>query len=559
MRDETNVSALPHGLASRLSRRSIIAGAAAFAGVGLSSVGRAPTGSAAALLPSSQDGDRGTLIIRSARFPASFNPLIDDVRVWLYDGLVRFDENMNPVPDLAESWEISEDGLVYTVKLREDVVFHDGTPMTADDVIFTAELTMDESIGSAYRSKFIIDGAPVVWTKVDTYTVAATLPSPSSSFLAKLSRADEIFFCILPKHLLEGVEDMMTADFNQNPVGTGAYKFVEFRADERLVLAAHDEYHQGRPGVAQVVRLALPNEQAAFAALAAGEIDVTTLNEAGNVKAADENESIVVHRYNSNWVFAARFNFANSILQDINVRRAISHAIDRVNLVKAAISATAEVGNSPISYGWAANPNVTVYEFDMDQASQLLDEAGWSGSSPRQKDGQALHLRLTIDSGYGAPDLAAGIQALLGQIGIEVEIIQLEAATLDTTVYQDRDFDMYLGWQGFGVDPDIASRWMTADPSAGSYLDNPASYSNPEVDTALRAAAMALTQDERATALWTAQDLITQDCAAVWLQQWEAISAVSQNVGGLVLPPSTADMDNTGIFRDPWAVTSSRM
>jgi len=550
----------PQPKSSRFSRRRVLTGSAALAGTALMAGARfhgvAP---AAAALPLAQDGERGTLIVRSARFPASFNPLIDDVRVWLYDGLIRFDENMNPAPDLAESWEISDDGLVYTLKLREDVVFHDGTPMTADDVIFTAETTLDESVGSAYRSKFIIDGAPVVWEKVDDYTVTATLPSPSSSFLAKLSRADEIFFCILPKHLLEGVEDMLTADFNQNPVGTGAYKFVEFRADERLVLAAHDAYHQGKPGVAQVVRLALPNEQAAFAALSAGEIDVTTLNEAGNVKAADESDSITVHRYNSNWVFAARFNFANPILQDINVRKAISHAIDRVNLVKAAISATAVVGNSPISYGWAANPNVTVYEFDMEKANQLLDEAGWSGSSPRQKDGQQLKLRLTIDSGYGAPDLAAGIQALLGQVGIEVEIIQLESATLDTTVYQDRDFDMYLGWQGFGVDPDIASRWVTADPSAGSYLDNPASYSNPDVDAALRDAAVALTQDDRAAGLWTAQELITQDCAAVWLQQWEAISAVSANVGGLVLPPSTADMDNTGIFRDPWAVTSSRM
>lgn len=544
---------LPDHLENGFSRRSLLKGAAGVSLAGLVAAG-AGAGSIAA-----QDDERGTFVIRAARITDNFNPLLADVRVWLYDGLVRFDEDMNIIPDLAESWTISDDGLVYTLNLRQDVVFHDGTPMTADDVIFTAELTLDETVGSAYRSKFIVGGEPVVWQKVDDYTVTVTLSQPSSSFLAKLSRADEIFFCILPKHLLEGVTNLTTAEFNQNPVGTGPFKFVEYRPDERLVLAAHDQYHHGVPGVAQVIRVALPQEQAALAALRAGEIDATTLNEAGNVQAAESDESLQIYRYNSNWVFAARFNFANPILQDINVRKAISHGIDRVNLVAAAISPTAMVGNSPISFGWAANPDVVTYDYDVEAAAALLEEAGWNGSGVRSKDGSSLKLRLTIDPGYGAPDLAAGIQALLGQIGIEIEIIQLEPATLDTTVFEDKDFDIYLGWQGFGVDPDIASRWLTVDESAGgSYLDNPTGYTNPEVDTALRAAAAALTQEERAENLWHAQELITADCAAVWLQLWEATSAIGPNAGGLSLPPSTADMDNTGIYREPWKLTSTR-
>jgi peptide/nickel transport system substrate-binding protein len=541
-----------------VNRRQLVKGAAALAGVAALTGPVANDVVAAALVPNAQD-DRGTLILRARSFPATFNPLINDVRVWLYDGLVRFDADMNPIPDLAESWTISDDGLVYTIKLRQDVTFHDGTPMTADDVLFTAQLTLDEKVGSAYRSKFVINGTPVAWAKVDDYTVTATLPQPSASFLAKLSRADEIFFCILPKHLLEGVEDITTAPFNQNPVGTGPFKFVEYKADESLTMTAHDAYHGGKPGVAQVVRVATPNEQSALAALKAGEIDISTLNESGNVKAADEDSSLTVYRYNSNWVFAGRFNFANPILQDPLVRQAICHAIDRENLIHAAISPTAVVGNSPISYGWAASPNVTVYEFDLEKAASLLDQAGWTGSGVREKDGTKLSFALTIDPGYGAPDLAAGIQALLSQVGVEIEINQLEAATLETTVYQDRNFDIYLGWQGFGVDPDIASRWKTVPAdSTASYLDNPASYSNPEVDAALDAAATALTQEDRAANLWKAQDLITADCPAIWLQQWEAISAVGGNVGGLSLPPSTADMDNTGIFREPWTITSTR-
>lgn len=543
---------------SQVSRRSVLKGAGAVAGaIGL---GRPMLNDVmAAELVHFQDAERGTLILRARSFPATFNPLLNDVRVWLYDGLVRFDPDMNPIPDLAESWEISPDGLLYTFKLRQDVVFHDGTPMTADDVIFTAELTLDETVGSAYRSKFIIDGKPVVWAKVDEYTVTATLPVPSASFLAKVSRADEIFFCILPKHILEGEVDIATAAFNQNPIGTGPFKFVEYRADESLTLASHDAYHQGVPGVANLIRLSYPNEQSGLAALKAGELDISALSESGNVAAADEDEALTVYRYNSNWVFAGRYNFANPILQDLAVRQAITHAIDRVNLVNAAISPTAVTGNSPISYGWAASPNVTVYEYDPEKAATLLEGAGWTGSGTRSKDGTPLKLKLTIDQDYGAPDLAAGIQALLSQVGVEIEIEQLEAATLETQVFEDRAFDIYLGWQGFGVDPDITSRWLTVDPAAiGSYLDNPASYSNPAVDAALKASGIALTQEERAANLWTAQDLITADCPAIWLQQWEAISAVGANVAGLSLPPSTADMDNSGIFREPWMITSTR-
>ena len=546
-------------LSKPVSRRSVLQGGAAAMGAtalgGVASVQLLmPQGAAA------QEDDRGILIMRggTSQFPPTFNPLLNDVRVWLYDGLVRFDADVNPIPDLAESWEISEDGLVYTFKLRQDVVFHDGTPMTAADVVFTAEKTLDETVNSPYRSKFVIDGTPVVWEQVDDYTVTATLPKPSGSFLSKTSRADEIFFSILPKHLLEGVEDMTTADFNQNPVGTGPFKFVSYETDQQLVMAANDDYYQGAPGVKEVVRLNFPNEQSALAALQAGDIDVASLREAGNVKAAEETEGLSVQRYDSNWIFAGRYNMANEILADKAVREAISYAVDRENLVKAAVSPTASAGNSPISIGWAASPDVTVFEYDPEKAKTLLEEAGWTGDGIREKDGQKLSFTVTLYPDYAAPDLAAGMQQLLQQVGIEMNINQLEYAAFETEVYQDQNFDMYLDWQGFGVDPDITSRWITNDADTGSYLDNPSNYSNPEVDAALTASSTALTQEERQQYLWEAQNLITADAPAIWLQLWEAQIALDDAIGGYETPGTTADMDNTGIFREPWKLTSTR-
>ena len=542
-----------------VSRRRLVQMTIGGAGL-IAAAGQLPGVTSVGMVAAAQDAERGTLIIKGgeSQFPDNFNPLLDDVRVWLYDGLVRFDEEMNPIPDLAESWEVSEDGTVYTFKLRDGVVFHDGTPLSADDVIYTAQLTLDETVNSPFRGKFIIDGEPVVWEKIDDLTVQATLPKPFGPFLAKTSRADEIFFAILPKHILEACEDIATCDFNLNPVGTGPYKFVEYVPDQRLVLESHDAYFQGLPGAKQVVFLSFPNEQSALAALKSGEIDVSSLREAGNVKAAEEDSNLKVYRYDSNWIFAGRMNMDSPVLQDKAVREAIAHAIDRENLMKAAVSPTATVGNSPISIGWAASPDVPVFGYDLEKAKSLLEEAGWTGDGIRQKDGQPLSFTLSIYPDYAAPDIAAGMQQFLLQAGIDMQINQMEFATFETEVYENKNFDMYLDWQGFGVDPDIASRWLTSTAEEGTYLANPSNYSNPDVDTALNAAAIALTQEERAKYLWEAQNLLTADVPAIWLYLWQAQMATGPNVDGLSLPASTADMDNTGIFREPWKVTSAR-
>lgn len=512
--------------------------------------------------PAPVEDTRGMIIYKGSKASilTNFNPLLYDVRVWLYDGLIRFDENEKPIGDLAESWEVSEDGKVYTIKLHQGVLFHDGVEMTADDVVYTAQLTLDEKNNSLYRSKFIIGGKPVKWEKIDTYTVRATLPYASSSFLAKLSRADEIFFCILPKHILEKCTDLTTCDFNQHPIGTGPFKLAEFVPDQKVVLEANDNYFQGKPGVKYVIRLAYPNEQSALAAIMAGELDVSSLQEAGNVKVAEGNPDLTIYRYDSNWVMAGRVNMLNPILKDLKVRQAISYAVDRLSLVKAVIGPTTNIGNSPINLGWSASPNVVVYNYDPEKAKSLLEEAGWVEGSDgiREKDGQRLSLSMTFDSSYGKPDLAVGIQQYFKVVGIELTLKQLEPATAEETIYVKQDFDIYLDWQGFGVDPDIASRWIMSTQGKEDYLSNPSSYSNPLVDEAFAAAGIATTTEERQKYLWKAQDLITADAPAIWLHLWQAQSAVSKNVGGLSLPASAADMDNTGIFREPWKLTSTR-
>jgi peptide/nickel transport system substrate-binding protein len=390
--------------------------------------------------------------------------------------------------------------------------------------------------------------------------VRATLPQPSASFLAKCSRADEIFFDILPKHLLEKCENLETCDFNEHPIGTGPFKFVEHVPDQRLVMDAFDDYFQGKPALKRVIRVNYPNEQAALAALKSGELDVSSLQEAANIKVAEEDPDITVYRYDSNWILAVSFNVANPFLQDVRVRQAISYAVDRLSLVRAVISPSGNIGDSPIPSGWAASPNVRIYEYDPEKAKALLDEADWQPGSDgvRVKDGQRLSMTVSFTPGMGRPELAEGMQQYLKAVGIDLQLKQMESATFSEAVYQNRDFDLCFGWQGFGVDPDVALRWSTETAEIGTYMSNPSNYSNPVLDAEFKAAETSASLEERQQHLWKAMDIISEDCLAVWFHMWQAQMAVSKNIGGLSLPPSSADMDNIAIFREVWKVTSSR-
>jgi peptide/nickel transport system substrate-binding protein len=492
----------------------------------------------------------------------NFNPLLADVRLWIFNGLVRFDPDLKPIPDLAESWEISEDGLVYTFHLYKGVKFHDGVEMTADDVVYTAQLTLDEKVNSLWRSKFIVGGEPVKWEKVDDYTVRAILAEPSASFLFKCSAASNTATRILPKHILETCDDMATCDFNEHPIGTGPFKFVECVPDQRVVVEAFDDHFQGKPGLNRVVRLTYPNEQSALAALKSGELDVASLQEAGNVKVAEQDPNIDVYHYDSNWVMMARFNLVNPILKDVRVRQAISYAVDRLSLARAVIGPSVIVADSPIAVGWAANPNVRRYDYDPEKAKALLDEAGWEPGTDgiRVRDGQPLSLSVKVYEGEGKPELSAGMQQYLKAVGIDLQIRQLESAVYNAEVYENKDFDIYFDFTGSGIDPDIASFWMT--PTEGEdimvYFSNTSGYSNPEVDAAFKAAGVAASTEERQQHLWKAQELMTEDCVALWFHLWQGQMAVSKTIEGLSLPPSTADMNNSAVFREPWNLTSTR-
>ena len=334
-------------------------------------------------LAAAQEDDRGILIMRGsgATMPENFNPLLNDVRVWLYDGLVRFDEEMNPIPDLAESWEISEDGTVYTIKLREDVKFHDGTPMTADDVLYTAELTLDENdqlalpqqVHHRRRAGRLGEGRRLHGAG-DPAEAVRPLPRQA------LPRRRDLLLHPAEAHPRSSAPDMRPATSTCSRSAPGPTSSSSTYPDQRLVHGGPRRLPPGPPGVKQVVRLAYPER-----AIGAGGAEVgrdrrhRRCARRATSKRPRRTANLTVHRYDSNWIFAGRMNMANPILQDKAVREAIAHAIDRENLVKAAVSPTATVGNSPISIGWAASPDVPVFDYDPEKAKSAARGGGLDG------------------------------------------------------------------------------------------------------------------------------------------------------------------------------------
>ena len=187
---------------------------------------------------------------------------------FIFNGLVKYDKDINIVGDLAKSWDISEDGLVITFHLREGVKWHDGEEFTASDVLFTYEKLIDKNVATPYSGDFLlVEKAEVI----DKHTFQVRYKEPFSPALISWGMG------IIPRHLLEG-EDLNTTEFNRAPVGTGPYRFKEWRVGERIILTSYEEYFEGRPFIDRVIYRIIPDEATMFLSLKAGNIDYMGLS-----------------------------------------------------------------------------------------------------------------------------------------------------------------------------------------------------------------------------------------------------------------------------------------
>lgn len=429
----------------------------------------------------------------------------------LYDKLVDINQNLEIVPMLATSWQITDGGRTYTFKLRQSVVFHDGTPFNADAVKYNFERMLDKSFGSPRLSEVnLVTGV----TAVDPYTVRITLEKPYSPFLAVLSdRAGMMVSPAAAQRLGKGLA--------REPVGAGPYKFVEKRPQDRVVLERFDRHWDRTAGNAdRIIFRPFPDENARVANLRAGEIDIINLVPATEVpKLRTEANIRLLERaglgWQGMWIMVAGPPFDSKLL-----RQALNATIDRRTLVKVVFGEAAEPANGPFPPGmfsYAIPANSRVPERNLDLARQKLRDAG-------QPNGFAFTLKIT--PGRQPQQAAQVIQSMAAEVGIKVNIEIVEFGALLSQLDAHKFEASLLGWSG-RPDPDgnIYGFFVT-----GGGLNNSA-YANPRVDTLLDAARILTTPDQRRRAYTDVMNALNDDLPYLflwWPKEYKAMTTKLQ-------------------------------
>jgi len=402
------------------------------------------------------------------------NPMLDwnnsadrDINHLIFSGLIRFDSRGLPQPDLAESWGTSSDGTLYNFSIRPSAVWHDGEPVTTDDVIFTIELI--KSAGSLFPQDIKDLWSEIEVKRLDDKTLQFRLPEPFSPFL------DYATFGVLPKHLLESVpaDQLASAEFNLNPIGTGPYKFDRILTSggqiSGVVLNINEEYYLPAPFIEQVVFRFYPNSAAAFDAYQQGEVlGVSQLtNDILQQALMEPAFSVYTSRLpQMGLVFLNLNNPTVPFLQSDIVRRALLLGINRNNIVSHIMQGQAIIADGPILPGsWAYYDAIEKFDYDPDAAAVLLKEDGYvipaGGGDVRAKDGQFLSFTLAHPDDTIHTQIAQAIQADWALIGVQIDLQSVsydslvndfltarnyQAALADLNTARTPDPDPYLFW-----------------------------------------------------------------------------------------------------------------
>jgi len=452
----------------------------------------------------------------------------------IFSGLVKVDKNLDFVPDMARSWKVSKNGLVWTFYLKRGIKWHDGAQLTAEDVKFTFDTIMNPKVNSVRRGDYFIDGKPIVFKVIDKYTLRAILPKPFSPFIASAGMS------IIPKHILQGKELDMTF-FSRHPIGAGPFKFVEYKTGDHVLVTRNDDYYGGRPMLKEIMFRIIPDENTSLIALKSGEID-----ESG-IPAKDFHpiKGVGLYKYDALLYTYLGFNLKSPKFADTRVRQALSYAVNRKQLIGLIFRGFASPAYSPSApVSWAYSDDVHKYLYDPDKAKQLLSEAGV----------RDLSFTLLINHGNKEREKAATIlQQQFKKIGVKMDIRVLEWSALLKVINarkDPKDYDAVLiGWST-GVDPDSYSIWHSSQYPGGL---NFIGYKNPKIDKLLDAGRREQTKSSRKKIYAEMYKEITADAPYIFLWYPQVLTGVNNRVGGLSEPGPAGlmiDMEKIYIKRE---------
>jgi peptide/nickel transport system substrate-binding protein len=321
--------------------------------------------------------DYGDIFIQVLLGDASYlNPILasdsasGSINNLVYNGLVKYDENLTLVGDLAKSWEIKNGGKEIIFYLRKDVYWHDGKPFTAEDVKFTYEKLTDPNIKTPYSSDFMLVEKCEI---LDRNKIKFTYKEPFVPALESWGIG------IIPKHIFDVREDFHKNKANREPIGTGPYKFVKWISDEKIELTSNENYFEGRPYIKKCVFKIVPDQSVQFLELLNQSIDSMNLTPDQAISKNKKFDNYNFFEYPSFAYTYLGFNLKNILFQEKKVRQAIAYAINKEEIIKGVLLNKGKVATGPfVPQSWAYNEKIVDYEYNPVLAKKLLSESGWA-------------------------------------------------------------------------------------------------------------------------------------------------------------------------------------
>ncbi|MBI2865116.1 MAG: hypothetical protein HYX94_11200 [Chloroflexi bacterium] len=482
-----------------------------------------------ARLEAGQPAVDGTLTLGTTLQPTTLNPLLATdaasraIVGTMFDGLFAVNDRLEMVPELAEGYDVSPDGLIWTFRLRKSVRFHDGEELTAEDVKFTYDTIMRDKNARVAKADYAnvkaIEAA-------DKYAVRFTFSEKSAAFPSKL------YVGIVPKHLL-AEQDLSTAEFNRRPVGSGPFAFEEWLPSQKVSIRANEDYFKGRPKLERIVWKLLPDGNAQNAQFVSGEIDggspelqlVDQLRQAGR---------FAVYDWPGGISYIGLQN-ENPLFQDKRVRQAMNYGLDKQAIVAKIMSGTVSLATSSLTpNSWAFNPNVSSYPYDKEKAKKLLADAGWKPGADGllTKGGQRFKFSLLTNKGSKQRDLVALFaRQQWSQLGMEVDVQFMELNAFINERVLKSSFEAVFLSGALGIDPELLSRSYHSKsmPTGHNFLH----YSNSEVDKLLTEGRVNLDQTARKQIYFKVQEIIGDDSPQIPLYYQKSYIAIKSSLEGL--------------------------
>lgn len=487
----------------------------------------------------------GQVIVGFSQEPTVFNPHmphieVDDAIHWnVFDPLFGLDPEGNYYPALAaevptvENGGISADGKQWRVKLRDDVVWHDGTPFSAEDVKYTLELIVSDDFQSARRTGHeLVRNIQVVSPTEITWEMASPY-APYPSILASTF--------IVPKHILSAVDDPNTAPFNNAPVGTGPFKWSERVAGDYITLVANDEYWGEGPHLERLVFKYIPDVTVLNTQFQTGDIDVIGLQgiSPDRKAEADELEGKTVVLAASATIETITFNLERPQFKDPAVRRALYLAMDKAAIIDALYYGLPKPTESYMpQQSYFYNDNLPQHEFDIEKANQILDEAGWVRGSDgiRSKDGVRLSFSNSTTAGNKTREqMQQFLQQSFAEIGVEMTIANFPPAVMWGEYWGNSQFDSVVVGLPFltGSDPDTSVYFKSDAISAqGGVGQNTWQYKNEKVDDLLDQGGGLFVQEDRKEIYQEIQRIIRDDLPFLPIFQYVRVRGHKDNLVG---------------------------